>query len=106
MHFDINLNKTLFHVGIVKNTEHEFKVKMGVTKELCDVSKTLTFKKSPPFANKDHYLSLGRLQVHLIEVLRQNNWQNFGVANQPDSVVYSLQYIFTLNQPRLPLTRL
>jgi 5-methylthioribose kinase len=103
---NIDLNKTLFHVGIVKNTEHEFKVKMGLTKELCDVSKTLTFSKHPPFANKDHYMSLGRVQPQLINVLRQNDWQNFGVAEQPDDVIYSLQYIFTLNQPRLPLTRL
>jgi 5-methylthioribose kinase len=103
---DIDLNKTLFHVGIVKNTEHEFKVKMGLTKELCDVSKTLTFQKQPPFANKCNYLSLGRVQSELIKVLRQNDWQNFGVAEQPDDVIYSLQYIFNLNLPKLPLTRL
>jgi hypothetical protein len=102
----MNLNKTLFYVGIVKNTEEEFKVKMGYTKELCDISKTLTFQKQPPFANKDHYMSLGRVQSELIKILSINDWQNFGIAEQPDDVIYSLQYIFTLNQRKLPLTRL
>ena len=106
MHFNIELNKTIFHVGIVKNTIHEFKVKIGLTKELCDVSKTLSFEKHPPFAFNCDYKSLAYFKEKILTVLGENGWQNFGVAEQPDNVIHYITHRFNYNAPTIPLTRL
>lgn len=99
-------NNTLFHVGIVKNTEYEFKVKVGLTRELCNISKTLSFEKKAPYANKCNYKSLGMFQSIIINVLRENNFQNLGIAEDPDDEIYYMQHRFSLTVARLPVTRL
>jgi hypothetical protein len=106
MPFDIDLNRNEFCVGIVKNTPTEFQLKVGRTKELCDSSNTLSFQKQKPLMTKCHYISMGIFENQIIDCLRQHDWQNFGIANQPDDVLYYINHRFMYNAPKLPLTRL
>jgi hypothetical protein len=103
---EVDLNRIEFCVGIVKNTEHEFKLKVGRTRKLCDFSNTLSFQKYEPIMTKCHYISMGIFENQIIECLRKNDWQNFGIANQPDDVLYYMNHRFMYNAPKLPITRL
>jgi hypothetical protein len=57
------INQTAFWVGIVKNTDYEFWIKIGATKELCDSSDVLQLKRNA--ANLCHYKVLGLNQLYI-----------------------------------------
>jgi hypothetical protein len=97
-------NNTLFCVGVVKNTNTEFAIKVGLTKELCDSSAGLKFTKPSP--GLDFYKTIGTFQGIIHEKLKTNNYQNLGTDNNQDSIMYYVNHRFTLFLPRIPVTRL
>jgi hypothetical protein len=96
-------NNTLFWIGIVKNTDFDFCIKVGLTKELCDQSEIMELKK--PSKWLDHYKTIGMFQHIIVANLTRNNYQNLGSGNS-DSVLYYMNHRFTLFLPRIPITRL
>ena len=96
-------NNTVFWIGIVKNTDYDFVIKVGLTKELCDQSRVIEFKKSS--RGLDHYKTIGMYQHSIVAELTKNNYQNLG-SGTVDNVLYYMNHRFTLFLPRIPVTRL
>jgi hypothetical protein len=96
-------NNTVFWIGIVKNTDLDLFIKVGITKDLCNQSRVLELKK--PALGMDHYKTIGHYQQRIINDLERNNYQNLG-SGTVDNVLYYMNHRFTLFLPRIPITRL
>lgn len=102
----IDFNHTEYQIGVVKCTEFEFQLKVGLTRELCDSSKTLSFKKGPPLMFVCHYKSMAHFKEYILDELRKNDYQNFGNTDKPDIPLYYFEHRFILFLPKIPVTRL
>lgn len=102
----IDFNHTSYIVGVVQCDEYNFKLKVGLTQELCDRSKTLCFKKYAPYMFKCHYKSMAHFKEQILNVLRQNDYKNFGDCEFPVPAKYHFEHRFILFLPKIPVTRL
>ena len=103
---EIDFNHTNYVIGIVQCDEYNFKMKAGLTQELCDSSRTLCFKKAPPYLFKCHYKSMAHFKEQILQVLRQNDYKNFGTTVSSVKAMYHFDHRFILNLPKIPITRL
>lgn len=107
----MNSNKPEFYninytVGIVECSEVNLKIKIGRTEELCNSSVTLCFKKYYPFLFNCHYKSIEFFKQQILEVLKRNNYDNFGSCENTVPVKYYIEYRFAPESNKIPITRI